>query len=218
MVEVKNIEVFNLDRAQRAIQNSFSLHADTTNEDIAIKPKLSKTLGGNMQPHQSHDAWLKSILVTFDLKYDAVFVQELMRYHFIEIAMSTSKQHSLDKFFSTSNYNPFNKYVSEEVIEVCSRNYYAWKAAKEIYEKESTAENKQKVDDAYFRLIFNLPHGFELEMTVNTNYLQLKTIVIQRWHHKMWCDWKPFIEACYSMPKFRELCGFEDSKWDLENW
>lgn len=216
MVEVKNIEVFGLERAQKAIQNSFMLHSDTINREI--KPKLSKSLGCNMDGHQSHDAWLKGILVQFDLKYDAVFIQELMRYHFLDQVMSTSKQHSLEKFFSTKEYNPFNEYVDDEVIEICERLYYKWINTKKEYEENKTPENKNKVDEAYFKLIFNLPHGFQLETLITTNYLQLKTIVIQRWKHKMYVDWLPFIKSCYSMPQFRELCGFENEKWNLENY
>lgn len=216
MVEVKNIEVFGLERAQKAIQNSFMIYSDTINREI--KPKLSKSLGNNMDAHQSHDAFLKGIGVQFDLKYDAVFIQELMRYHFIDQVMSTSKQHSLEKFFTTKDFNPFNEYVSDEVIKICEQLYNIWNEAKKEYEENKTVENKKRVDESYFKLIFNLPHGFQLETLITTNYLQLKTIVIQRWKHKMWCDWKPFIEACYSIPQFRELCGFTDNKWDLENW
>ena len=39
---------------------------------------------------------------------------------------------------------------------------------------------------------------------------------IQRFNHKNIEDWVyGFINWCYSLPKFRELCGFEDKSWDL---
>lgn len=227
MVEVKNIEVFNLERAQRAIQNSYKIHADTLTGEI--KPKLSKALGNDMRPKESHDAYLAGILVTFDLTYDAVFIQELMRYHFIDFVMSTSKQHSLDKFMTAESFNPFNQYVDSRVVDIVREKYNKWVEAKKEKEKlryefqaqdlAAQKENEKKcqknVENAYYELIFNLPHGFQLEGTMTTNYRQLKTIVVQRWRHKMHCDWDTFIKACYSMPQFRELCGFEDKKWDL---
>lgn len=231
MVEVKNIEVFGLERAQRAIQNSFNVGEINTTKG-EYKEKLSKALGNNMDPHQSHDAWLKGVLCTFDMKGNGVFMPEFQRYHFVEICMSQSTMHTMDKFM-TGTYDPYTKYVDPRIKDIAVENYENWKKAKkEEYEYhllgfqtqdiQAQKENNEKYDklvyEAFERLVHNLPRGFELWTTVTTNYLALKTIVIQRFHHKNKEDWSTFVEACYSMPKFRELCGFEDSKWDLENW
>lgn len=230
MVEVKNVEVFNLERAQRAIQNSFNVgEIDTTEGEI--KPRLSKSLGSNMDPHQSHDAYLKGILVTFDLKGNGAFMPEFQRYHFAEIIMSQSTMHAVQKMID-GDIDPFTKYVSEETREICERNFYTWERAKKEKDEyhsgfqvqcvEDQRENDEKYDrqvyEAFMTLIHNLPRGLELWATVSTNYLQLKTIIIQRFHHKQKEDWQSFVSACYNMPKFKELCGFTDSKWDLENW
>lgn len=230
LVEIKNIEVFNLERAQRAIQNSFNVgEIDTTKGEI--KPKLSESLGNNMQPHQSHDAYLKGILVTFDVKGNGAFMPEFQRYHHHEIIMSQSTMHAISKMIE-GEINPFTKYVSEEVKEICKRNYYAWEKAKKERDEYRDSfrdmvsgireENEKKYDklvyESFMTLIHNLPRGLELWATINSNYLQLKTIVIQRFHHKQKEDWMSFIQACYSMPQFRELCGFTDEKWNLENW
>lgn len=230
MVEVKNVEVFNLERAQRAIQNSFNVGEINTTQG-EIKPKLSESLGNNMQPHQSHDAYLKGILVTFDMKGNGAFMPEFQRYHHHEIIMSQSTMHAIQKMIK-GQVNPFTKYVSEEVKEICERNYYAWERAKKerdeyyngwqvqdiVSQKENGKNYDKLVYEAFMTLIHNFPRGLELWCTVNSNYLQLKTIVIQRFHHKQKEDWMNFIQACYEMPQFRELCGFTDKKWDLENW
>lgn len=230
MVEVKNIEVFNLERSMRMINNSFNVgEIDTTKGNY--KEKLAKNLGSNMQPHQSHDAWLKNILVTFDIKGNGVFMPEAQRYHFLEIGMSQSTMHAMDKFM-TSDYNPYTKFVLPEIKDICKKNYQEWAEAKKEKEEYHNGfqvqdvETQRKNDEYYDNLVYekfetlvhNLPRGFELWATISTNYLQLKTIVIQRFHHKNKEDWGNFIQACYSMPNFRELCGFTDSKWDLENW
>lgn len=214
MVEVKNIEVAFLDRAKRAIKNSFNVgEIDTTSGDF---PNGVKSLGGNMQPHQSHDAYLKGICVCFDMKGNGVVMPELQRYHFMELIMSQSTMHSMNKFMQ-SDYDPFTKYVCEEVKELTKRNY---RELADICFQNKNSENPdyEKQYEAFETLVHNLPRGFELWFTGVTNYLQLKTIVIQRFHHKNKEDWKAFIEACYSMPEFRELCGFEGPEWDLSNW
>ena len=204
MVEVKNIDVYNLERAKRAVKNSFTTEIDTTKGDF---PKAVIPLGSNMDPHQSHDAWLKGVLVCFDMKYNSAFMPEFQRYHWIEIVMSTSTMHSMKSMLEDGS-NPYTKYVTKETVDQINRLYNDWQSEvdKDIkYEK-------------YMRLIHNLPRGFELQCTCTTNYLALKTVVIQRFGHKQREDWRNFIKACYSMPEFRELCGFTDSKWDLENW
>ena len=64
MVEVKNIEVYGLDRALNAKGNSFNVgDIDTTvafeKDDGNKQWKVAKILGANKDPHQSHDAFLK---------------------------------------------------------------------------------------------------------------------------------------------------------------
>lgn len=210
MVEVKNAEVFNLDRAQRAIENSFNVGEINTTEG-SIKEKLSISLGNNMQTKQSHDAWLKGVLVTYDIKGNGVFMPEFQRYHHHEIIMSQSTMHSMEKFMS-GEHLPFTKYVDPRIIEIIKEKYSNWHKAKE------NNLSKQEVYEAFEQLVHSLPRGFELWATVNSNYLQLKTIVIQRFHHKNIEDWQNYVRFCYSLPKFRELCGFNSPQWDLENW
>lgn len=210
MVEVKNAEVFNLDRAQRAIENSFNVGEINTTEGN-IKEKLSISLGNNMQAKQSHDAWLKGVLVTYDIKGNGVFMPEFQRYHHHEIIMSQSTMHSMEKFMS-GEHLPFTKYVDPRIIEIVKEKYNNWHKAKE------NNLSKQEVYEAFEQLVHSLPRGFELWATVNSNYLQLKTIVIQRFHHKNIEDWQNYVRFCYSLPKFRELCGFNSPQWDLENW
>ena len=111
MVEIRNIEVFNLERAQRAIENSFNVGEINTTAGT-VKEKLAKTLGSNMQSHQSHDAYLKGILVTYDIKGNGVFMPEFQRYHHHEIIMSQSTMHSMEKFMN-SDYDPFTKYITK---------------------------------------------------------------------------------------------------------
>ncbi len=191
MVEVKNAEVFNLERAQRAIENSFNVGEINTTEGN-IKEKLSISLGNNMQAKQSHDAWLKGVLVTYDIKGSGTFMPEFQTYHFLKCV--PYEDFDLDNLVYT-------KYITEET--------------KSIINNLIDEYNKNKTEENYQKIIYNLPRGIERWYEVSTNYLQLKTIIIQRFHHPQKEDWEAFIKYCYSLPKFRELCGFTESNWDL---
>ena len=224
MVEIKNIEVFGLDRALNAKGNSFSVgDIDTLTpfdkSDSNRQWKIAKTLGSNKEPHQSHDAFLKGILVAFDIKYEQAFTPELQRYHFFEIVMSQSTMHSLKKFME-NGLDPYSKYVTQEskdqvrrLYEIYDKNTTDYKNLENSGAEESLLKAKRReVYESFMTLRHNIPGGFEMWETITTNYLQLKTICIQRANHRQREDWNAFIRACLSMPKFSELTGLtEDS-------
>ena len=127
MVEIKNIEVYGLDRALNAKGNSFNVGEINTTlafekNDENKQWKVAKILGANKDPHQSHDAFLKGILVSFDLKYSQAFTPELQRYHFLEIVMSQSTMHSLKKFME-NGLDPYSPYVTQESKDQVRRLY-----------------------------------------------------------------------------------------------
>lgn len=230
MVEVKNIEVFGLERSCRAISNSYNVgEIDTTKGEY--KEKLANTLGSSPSG-SGHNSFLRGITVYFDLKADTCFLSEFQRYSAgINFIMSQSSMHSLEKFMN-SDYDPYSKYVDPRIKEIVREKYNAWHKAKEerdeyhsgfqVQDVHAQKENDEKYEklvyESFMELVSNLPRGFELWSTHVANYQALQNIVRQRFGHKQKENWGNFIKACYSMPKFRELCGFTDSKWDLENW
>lgn len=236
MVEIKNAEVFGLERAMNAISNSFNVgEIDTLRTLTPGQYDLAKKLGSNMDPYQSHSAFLKGILVMFDIKTNGVFSFELQRYHFLELVMAQSTNHSMKKFMEEDSFNPFTKYVDSSVIDIVKKLYRKWETSKELlktfYEENPKGswkdEDKSKLEEQEKKLkryvyecneelIHTCPRGLELWATCTTNYLQLKTIVVQRFHHKHQEDWNNFVEFCYSLPHFRELCGFKGPEWDLD--
>lgn len=173
------------------------------------------------------DDYLRNVVVIADLRGNGVFMPELQRYAKTAdcgIIMSQSTMHSLDKFMSSSDCDPFTKYVTGETIDQAKRNYAALRETKYAYEAaqadhtlspEETKEWRLKAYEAFEVLVHNLPRGFELWSTVTMSYFELKTIVIQRAGHKNMEDWGRFVKFCYSLPKFRELCGFMDEKYDF---
>lgn len=229
MVEVKNVEVYGLDRALNAKGNSFNVgDIDTTvafaKSDENKQWKVAKILGANKDPHQSHDAFLKGILVSFDLKYSQAFTPELQRYHFLEIVMSQSTMHSLKKFME-NGLNPYSAYVTQESKDQVRRLYEAFdKTQTELKaidvpgaDVSLVAQKRRENYEAFMRLRHNIPGGFEMWETITTNYLQLKTICIQRTNHRQREDWNAFIRACFAMPHFCELTGLTEAALGLKD-
>ena len=212
MVEIRNAEVYGLERAVNAISNSFNVgDIDTTAPIEGERPwKVARALGGNMDSHQSHDAYLKGITVYYDIKGNGCFMPEFQRYTAgQDFVMSQSTMHSLKKLMTTEGFDPYTKYVTEETRALVRKYYGQWEVAQKLGDKATEYK-------ALMTLLHNTPRGLELWATIRSNYLQLKTQVIQRAGHKQVEDWRSFIEFCYSLPKFRELCGFADEKWNID--
>jgi hypothetical protein len=142
----------------------------------------------------AHDHYLCGVTVYFDCKYPLYISPEMQRYHWFEIITSQSTMHRLKTMVGGEN-DPFNKYVTDE-----SKAHI--RALQAEYAKEPTYENMM-------RLRSNLPWGFEMEMTVCTNYLQLKTMYHQRKHHRLKEDWGEFVRFCDELPWFRMLTGLD---------
>lgn len=218
MVEVKNVRVHDLDRTLNARGNSFNAGEIDTSIPFDFESRqwtVAKSLGSNMTPHQSHDSFLNGVQVSFDIKTNNVINPEVQRYHWWDIIMSQSTMHSLKKFFS-GDLKPFTKYVTKEIKILIEKYFNDWQKAVEDKKKNPTEENIKKEYERYMILRHNLPSGIELWQTVHTNYLQLKTICIQRRNHRNREDWNAVISMCYSLPYFRELTGLEGKEWDIE--
>lgn len=206
MLEIRNTEVFGLDRALVAAGNSYAVGdidttRDVTDHDIKRGEKL-----GNSPTGSGHDNFLSGIIVQFDVKYPQYWTPEFQRYHFAQIVSSESKMHRLlseaSKPLEEFRKN-FNAYVDDDQV----RRIQEYAAE---YNRSVSNDDKPYYQYQWFmKVLSNLPMGYELWMTVSTNYLQLKTIYNQRKNHKLKEDWGEFCEWCLRLPKFRELTGCE---------
>jgi hypothetical protein len=230
MVEITNIEVYNLERAVVASGNAMRLEpAECTKEDfergLERCKKLAKMGGGT-----GHSNFRTGILVTFDLKYPQYFTKQLQRYHFLQYVSSTSMMHRITKMDFDKCCN---KYVSKSVKDIMDIlvNYYNelqenfckmekwYDTAGEYMNYVCSIEddvfykfnNDIHVDranmlyDCYMRIISNCPMGAELTVHVSTNYEQLATIYKQRKNHKLKEDWGEFCRWIESLPYAKEL-------------
>ena len=116
--------------------------------------KLAQTKIGS-----GHSQWLCGIIVQFDLTFSLKAWPELQRYHFIDFVSSQSTMHKLKSMDIKTNCNGF---VDSKIIDVLT-------SFQEEYAKNPIEEN-------FFKLIYNIPSGFQLTARMTTNYQQLKTI------------------------------------------
>lgn len=98
MVEIKNVEVFNLERAQRAIENSFNVGEINTTEG-SVKDKLAKSLFSNNNYKQCHNSSSAGVVVQLILNADKDFISILNEFHFLEISKLKS-----GNYFITTNF------------------------------------------------------------------------------------------------------------------
>jgi len=224
MLEIKNISIYGLERSLIASGNPMTVGEIQTSgytdnylasSTIARGKKL-----GSAKPSSGHDNFLSGIIVQFDVKYPLYWSPEFQRYHFIQIISSQSTMHRLTTAASSSDFNEmFNKYVDSQIKDIIKKYSDEYNYLQEFklsdkdhlyhhpYNEETFSESQfeEEVYKAFMRLRSNLPSGYEMWMTVSTNYLQLKTIYSQRKGHKLKEDWGAFIKMCDELPMFKEL-------------
>mgnify|MGYP007133701421 CR=1 FL=1 len=235
MVEISNVNVYNLERAVVASGNSMRLEPEEVTDEAfergLVRCKKLARLGNGNQNFRT------GILVTFDLKYPQYFSKQIQRYHFLQYVSSTSMMHRITKMDFDKCCN---KYVSKAVKDIVNRlvhyynmfqeHFYRFKEWNEtvesycnylehieFYENEDIVNDDVFVDranmlyDCYMRIISNCPMGAELTVHVSTNYEQLATIYKQRKNHKLKEDWGEFCRWIESLPYAKELIIGEDA-------
>ena len=160
--------------------------------------KRIKTLG-SAKSGSGHDCSCKGIIVQFDLTYSQVAWQQLQRYHFIDFISSMSKMHRIHK---VDLKKQCNSYVDDRVIDVVSE-YLG------MYNKATENGLKEEAKEYWLKAVYNVPCGLELTARMTTNYLQLKTIYLQRRHHKL-PEWQEFCDWCLTLPYFAEFTGIKE--------
>lgn len=144
---------------------------------------------GSAKPNSGHDCAIKGVLVSVNIEADQSFWLQWERYHHQDTISSMSTMHCLTKFEKIDEM--FSKYTDPRSIAIL--NEYI-----EIYNDNPTSENFHKV-------IHNCPEGIELCRRVSLNYLQIKTMLNQREHHKMYAWSRDFISLIEKLPYFKEF-------------
>ncbi|MGL4425946.1 MAG: hypothetical protein ACRCZ0_09140 [Cetobacterium sp.] len=206
MLKIFNDKVYGLEES--LVASGYPMIADPIEEwaseiGLVEKDYTRMTKLGNAKTGSGHDSALKGIIVQFDITYPNYWTPQFQRYHFADIVSSNSKMHRLTKMDLNT---VCNEYVDKAVID----NLKKWIEIFNSFEKE---QKEAMVDgevytkyEIYMKIISNCPMGLEQTMRVTTSYLQLKTIYLQRRHHKLKEDWGNFCDWCLTLPHFEEFC------------
>lgn len=169
---------------------------DLTETDMHRAMKL-----GNRKPGTGHDKYLKGIEVFLVIKAPEKFWLQWETYNFQNTVSSTSKMHmmtkiDLDKVLPNSIYPETKK-----MLEIDIKRYN-----KAIVEKDF-----KRAKTLFQRITDNAPEGYGATRAVKVNYMQLKTMYLQRKNHKL-DEWVLFCNWILTLPKFKELTGLETYK------
>ena len=191
MSNINNVCIYGLEESVAAsgypmateIMNLIDLKK-ASEKDHQRANKLANTLIGS-----GHDQFLTSIIVQFDLTFPLKAWVELQRYHFIDFCSSMSTMHRITKMDLNKSCN---QYVDKKILDLLQELIYN-------YNENPTNEN-------FYKLIYNIPSGFEYTARLTTNYRQLKTIYSQRKNHRL-PDWRVFCDWIEELPHSEWIIG-----------
>lgn len=167
---------------------------DLTNPHIKRAITLANAKGGG------HDQFLTGILVNFDMCISNKAWVEAERYTFLNFISSMSTMHRVAKFRIADCCNGYTSAAQITEAERLQAEYNAIDAQAEPQAKK----------DAYLKLLYNLPSGFELMAAMTTNYRCLKNVYAQRRSHRL-PDWHAVCDWIETLPLAKELiCGNRD--------
>lgn len=211
-MKIKNVEVHGLERAIKASGVPMTLGeidslVKPTDHDIRRGVAL-----GNVPRGAGDDNYLKGIIVQFDMQIDQAQTQQLQRYHFFDIISSQSKMHCLTKneeFTLENRDKSFSRWVDQRCIDVVNEKLAEYKELfQAVKNHPEVPAMKKELYEKNMELVHSLPCGYYLWQVCTTNYQQLKTIIFQRYAHKLKDDWsKAFCrDFILKLPMFKELC------------
>jgi len=207
MQKVTNIQVFGLDESiyrsgypmlkNKPDEKEFQKNVESIREarinnlengHIKRAVKLAQAKGGG------HDQFLTGITVTFDLDISNKCWIEAERYTFLNFISSMSTMHRLSYL---KIRECCNRYVDEQII----------KRAEELQNEYNSLDHNADAGakkEAYLKLLYNIPSGFELTAGMITNYRCLKNIYSQRKTHAL-PDWHVVCGWIEGLPLANEL-------------
>ena len=146
---------------------------------------------GKCKPGTGHDCAHKGIIVQADVTASQAWWLQFQRYHFADIVSSESKMHKITEMDTEKQCN---QWVYGRTIELV----------------ESLVKAYRKDQIKFDELIANVPMGLMLKARITTNYLQLKTIYLQRKNHKLE-EWTTFCDWILGLPYFKEFTGVQNA-------
>ena len=216
-ISIDNLRVYNLQEA--IVASGFPMRTDFTpegfEEDIIYfdeKHTRRSTKLTSCKPSTGHDCHSKAIMLSFNLTLPQYMWQQIKRYHFFDIASSCSTMHRITKMdldvAFTPNVAAPTISMMRELVDIYNR--YDDMSDNKIIDALDRIHEAYGIDvycksELFHAIIENIPSGLKLTAHCVTNYLQLKTMILQREHHKL-PEWRYFCEYMLNnCPMLREL-------------
>lgn len=209
MIELTNIEVFNIEGAIRGMRNPMNSwdQSDSFNDfivsngvcykgDFILGDKdidLAKRL---IKAGTDHSKFMRQILFSLDINAPLYFFKEYDTYKVATVANSTSTMHKLG-----SKYIDENDFSFEDVRE--ENKTILLKMVNDLIQEYQETKSKK----VWRELIQILPSGFMQLRTWTANYATLRNIYFARKNHKL-IEWHAFCEMIENLP-YSELITIE---------
>lgn len=205
---ISNLKVYDLEES--LIASGYAMRTEL--DEIAVTDKtlkraknLTKASNGN----GAHGQFLTGIRVNFDLTFSLKAWVEAERYRFLEFVTSQSTMHRIIKFDIKKQCN---EYVDDRIIKIVEEKVEIYnnilQTMKELphhdHYDEEMEELKELAKEAYLKVLYNVPSGFQLTARMTTNYRCLLNIYVQRHDHRL-PEWREFCELLLDLPYFKEL-------------
>jgi hypothetical protein len=204
---ISNLKVYDLEESLLASGYAMRTELDeivVTDKTIKRAKNLTKASNGN----GAHGQFMTGIRVNFDLTFSLKAWIEAERYRFLEFVTSQSTMHRITKFDIKKQCN---EYVDDRIIDIVKEKVDQYNnillaiKTEEYLEHGYTLEQMQEMaKEAYLRVLYNVPSGFELTARMTTNYRCLLNIYVQRHDHRL-PEWRKFCELLLDLPYFKEL-------------
>ena len=204
---ISNLKVYDLEESLLASGYAMRTELDeivVTDKTLKRAKNLTKASNGN----GAHGQFMTGIRVNFDLTFSLKAWIEAERYRFLEFVTSQSTMHRITKFDIKKQCN---EYVDDRIIDIVKEKVDQYNnillaiKTEEYLEHGYTLEQMQEMaKDAYLRVLYNVPSGFELTARMTTNYRCLLNIYVQRHDHRL-PEWRKFCELLLELPYFKEL-------------
>lgn len=201
-MKVENIKVNDL--FESIVASKYPMAVDTkkcTTEITKTVEALAQSAKG-----EGHDQFLTGIRISFDLTCSNKMWVEIERYRFVEFVSSQSTMHRIARFDIKSQCNKYVDPVIVKRVEELKQEYLA-------VEKNEKSTPQEKAE-AYLKLLYNVPSGFELTARLTTNYRALKTVYAQRKNHRL-PEWRAFCRLIEELPYARQLIVPKDKQKEM---
>lgn len=196
-MEVQNIKVYGIEDSFRASKFPMLSNIDNATTDYTERIRSL----GTCKHGTGHDNFLNGIITQFDLTLSNKCWVEMQRYHFIDFVSSQSTMHRITSFDLNTSYNEF---VDQRIVDIMAEKVSQYnELKKQLAEDDSLSDELER---RYLEILYSNPAGFQLTARMTTNYRQLKTIYLQRKHHRL-PEWKEFCKFIETLPYSELITG-----------